>query len=273
MRVLRFLRRPFSICDEQSLPFVHREHAPRVSLRDVVRPRRRQCRVAIERGQARLKRGNRSGKALDVLKIELDDVGSTISIVPPELPFAPLLGIVQLRWGEPSREVVGDWAPGQIVWHALPLRREDDGKKHDLSRRQPFSRTPLTSSPRSALKASSVKPVFGRKPPGGVTGHLHMNRILKPPFSISGAISQGRERCQFPFLLPFLLHEKSTLVPVGSAGERLGGARKVPYGAARASGASRLALASGFRLLRSFGIDRLEAPAHAAGSGSVGPDA
>jgi hypothetical protein len=60
-----------------------------------------------------------------------------------------------------------------------------------------------------------------------------MNRIFKPPFSISGPISQGRERCQFPFLLPFLLHEKSTLVPVGSAGERSGGVRKVPYGAAR----------------------------------------
>jgi hypothetical protein len=106
-----------------------------------------------------------------VLKIELDDVGPTISIVPPELPFAPLLGIVQFRWGEPSREVVGDWAPGQIVWHALPLQREDDGKKHDLGRRQPFSRTPLTSSRRSAIASTrafaseesfSVEPVFGR---------------------------------------------------------------------------------------------------------------
>ena len=58
-----------------------------------------------------------------------------------------------------------------------------------------------------------------------------MNRIFEPPFSISGALSQGREKCQFPFLLD----EKSTLVPVGSAGERLGGVRKVPYGAARSN--------------------------------------
>ena len=34
---------------------------------------------------------------------------------------------------------------------------------------------------------------------------------------------------------------------------------------------ARLALAGGFRLLRLFGIDRLDA-AHAAGRGSAGPD-
>src|SRR5262245_41916918 len=34
----------------------------------------------------------------------------------------------------------------------------------------------------------------------------------------------------------------------------------------------RLALAGGFRLLRLSGIDRLDAPAHAAGRGSAGPD-
>jgi hypothetical protein len=34
----------------------------------------------------------------------------------------------------------------------------------------------------------------------------------------------------------------------------------------------RLALASGFRLLRSFGIDRIAAPAHAAVRGWIGPD-
>jgi hypothetical protein len=28
-----------------------------------------------------------------------------------------------------------------------------------------------------------------------------MDRIFKPPFSMTGAISQDRERCQFPFLL------------------------------------------------------------------------
>src|SRR5262249_35121938 len=128
LRLLRFGREPRgldAIVDEQPLPFVHREHAPRVSLGDVVRWWRRWL-FAIERGQARLERSLRSGEGLDVLKIELDDVRPTISIVPPELPFAPLLGIVQLRWGEPSREVVSDWAPGQVVWHALHLRKEDD---------------------------------------------------------------------------------------------------------------------------------------------------
>ena len=35
--------------------------------------------------------------------------------------------------------------------------------------------------------------------------------------------------------IPFLLDEKPTVVPVGSAGERSGGARKVPYGAARSN--------------------------------------
>ena len=34
----------------------------------------------------------------------------------------------------------------------------------------------------------------------------------------------------------------------------------------------RLALAGGFRRLRSSGIDRLDAPAHAVGRGSAGPD-
>ena len=35
--------------------------------------------------------------------------------------------------------------------------------------------------------------------------------------------------------IPFLLDEKPTVVPGGSAGERSGGARKVPYGAARSN--------------------------------------
>jgi hypothetical protein len=37
----------------------------------------------------------------------------------------------------------------------------------------------------------------------------------------------------------------------------------------RAKGSLRLALAGGFRLLRSFEIDRLDAPAHAAERGSA----
>ena len=39
---------------------------------------------------------------------------------------------------------------------------------------------------------------------------------------MTGVISQDRESCQFPFLLD----EKPTFVPGGSAGERSGGARR-----------------------------------------------
>src|SRR6516162_3290065 len=46
---------------------------------------------------------------------------------------------------------------------------------------------------------------------------------------MAGAIAQDRESCQFPFVLD----EKPTVVSVGSAGERSGGAQEVPYGAAR----------------------------------------
>src|SRR5262250_3440174 len=42
-----------------------------------------------------------------------------------------------------------------------------------------------------------------------------MDRIFKPPFSMTGAISQDRQSCQFLFLLD----EKPTVVPVGAAGE------------------------------------------------------
>src|SRR5215468_9159861 len=48
---------------------------------------------------------------------------------------------------------------------------------------------------------------------------------------MAGAIAQDRERCQFPFLVD----EKPTFVPVGSAGERSGGAQEVLYGAARSN--------------------------------------
>src|SRR5262245_25630380 len=56
--------------------------------------------------------------------------------------------------------------------------------------------------------------------------HRMIDRIFKRPFLWPGAISQDRERCQFPFVLD----EKPTVVPVGSAGERSGGARKVLCG-------------------------------------------
>ena len=70
-------------------------------------------------------------------------------------------------------------------------------------------------------------------------------------FFMTGAISQDRESCQFLFCF----EKNPTVVPVGSAGERLGGARKVVYGAARLN-SERAAPAAcgwqaGFRLLRS----------------------
>jgi len=48
---------------------------------------------------------------------------------------------------------------------------------------------------------------------------------------MAGAIAQDRERCQFPFVRD----EKPTVVPVGSPRERSGGARTVPYRAARSN--------------------------------------
>src|SRR5439155_19106485 len=57
------------------------------------------------------------------------------------------------------------------------------------------------------------------------------DRIFKPPFLLAGAISQDRESCQFPFVLD----KKPTIVSVGSAGERSGGARKISCGAARSN--------------------------------------
>ena len=56
-----------------------------------------------------------------------------------------------------------------------------------------------------------------------------MDRIFRRPFLWPGAIPQDREGCQFPFVLD----EKPTFVPGGSAGERSGGARKISCGVAR----------------------------------------
>ena len=58
-----------------------------------------------------------------------------------------------------------------------------------------------------------------------------MDRIFKPPFSITEAISWDRERCQFLFCwikIPMLLRSAWTAQAVGPA-------RKVPYGAARSN--------------------------------------
>src|SRR5215475_8691539 len=46
---------------------------------------------------------------------------------------------------------------------------------------------------------------------------------------MAGVTAQDRESCQFPFVLD----EKPTVVPVGSAGKQSGGAQEVPYGAVR----------------------------------------
>ena len=77
---------------------------------------------------------------------------------------------------------------------------------------------------------------------------------------MAGAISQPRQSCQFPFLVD----EKPTFVPGGSAGERSGGARKVSCGAARYEFERAAPSACVGKLLRSVGLDRLDAPGHAA---------
>ena len=53
---------------------------------------------------------------------------------------------------------------------------------------------------------------------------------------MAGAIAEDRESCQFPFVLD----EKPTVVPVGSAGERSGGAQEVSHGAARSNSHSHM---------------------------------
>jgi hypothetical protein len=75
--------------------------------------------------------------------------------------------------------------------------------------------------------------------------------------------------------IPFLLDEKPTVAPGGSAGERSGGARRslmAPLARTQSERRRRLALASGFRLLRLSEIDRLDELGHGAGRGSAGPD-
>jgi len=56
-----------------------------------------------------------------------------------------------------------------------------------------------------------------------------MDSLFKPPFSMIRVISVEPGELS----IPFLLDEKPTVVPVGSAGEQSGGTRKVRYGAAR----------------------------------------
>src|SRR5437762_12946986 len=56
------------------------------------------------------------------------------------------------------------------------------------------------------------------------------DRIFKPPFSINEAISQDRERCQFPLRLM-----KNPLLYVAAVGRAVGRARNLLYPAARSN--------------------------------------
>src|SRR5262249_5180220 len=71
-----------------------------------------------------------------------------------------------------------------------------------------------------------------------------MNRIFKRPVLWPGAISQDQQSCQFAFLLD----KNPTLVPVGSAGERLGGRLWSCSLELRASSSGGLRWQAGFRL-------------------------
>ena len=85
------------------------------------------------------------------------------------------------------------------------------------------------------------------------------------------AISHDRQKCQFLFLLD----EKPTVVPVGSAGEQSGGAQEVPYGAVRSNSeraAPSACVGRRFSPVRLSGIDRLDVLGIGAGRGTVGPD-
>ena len=96
-----------------------------------------------------------------------------------------------------------------------------------------------------------------------------MDRIFN--FSTTGVISQDRESCQFLFCLMKnpLLYRSAWPENNREVRERFLVASLARIQSERRR---RLALAGGFRLLRSSGIDRLDAPAHAAGRGSAGPD-
>jgi hypothetical protein len=79
-----------------------------------------------------------------------------------------------------------------------------------------------------------------------------MDRIFKPPFSMTGVISRDRERCQFLFCLI-----NSPLLYQAARSESSREAPEVfliaPLARTQSERRRRLALASGFRLLRSFG--------------------
>ena len=88
---------------------------------------------------------------------------------------------------------------------------------------------------------------------------------------MAGAIAQDRESCQFSFVLDEnpLLYRSARPESDREVRERF---LVAPLARIQGEQRRRLALASGFRLLRLSGINRLDAPGHAAGLGSVGPD-
>src|SRR5262245_43740912 len=89
---------------------------------------------------------------------------------------------------------------------------------------------------------------------------------------MAGAISQPRQSSQFLFCLMKnpLLYRSAWPESGREVRERF---LMETLGRTQSERRRRLALAGGFRLLRSSGIDRLDAPAHSAGRGSLGPDA
>jgi len=76
-------------------------------------------------------------------------------------------------------------------------------------------------------------------------------------------------------LIPFLFDENRGFASAGLGGAAVRCASFVPRRGARSNSdraAPLVASATGFRLVKSFGIDRIAAPARAAGRGSVGSD-
>ena len=122
--------------------------------------------------------------------------------------------------------------------------------------RAPASKLPRAPRRRSGIRRSRV--------PAESDGIGFLNDLSCGPSYIAA-----------PRELSILLDEKSTVVPVAwpeSSREASEGFFMETLGRTQSERRRRLALAGGFRLLRSSGIDRLDAPAHAAGRGSAGPD-
>ena len=88
---------------------------------------------------------------------------------------------------------------------------------------------------------------------------------------MTGAISQDRESCQFLFCLI-----KNPLLYRAARPESGREVREVclitPLARTQSERCRRLALATGFRLLRLYGIDRIAAQGSVAGRGWAGPD-